>query len=75
MKLIANIDVQTFFKVIAQCNGDVFFHSEEGDHLNLKSTLSQYIFAVIESGGKLLTSGEIICTNVKDEEKLKDFAK
>ena len=38
---IQNIDA--FFHVIDQCRGDVLLVTGEGDRLNLKSKLSQYV--------------------------------
>ena len=43
MKLMNIKDVNTFFKVIDECQGDVFLASDEGDMINLKSKLSQYL--------------------------------
>ena len=41
---IQNInDVESFFKIIDQCKGSVELVSPEGDRINLKSKLSQYL--------------------------------
>lgn len=41
---ISNIsDTEGFFKVINQCKGTVEMITSEGDRLNLKSKLSQYV--------------------------------
>ena len=45
MKLKENIDFIDFIKKIKTCKGDVYFCTLEGDRLNLKSVLSQYIFS------------------------------
>ena len=41
---IQNInDVESFFKIVDQCKGPVELVSPEGDRINLKSKLSQYL--------------------------------
>lgn len=44
MKLKENADLPAFLRQVKKCGGDVFLETQEGDSLNLKSTLSQYIF-------------------------------
>ena len=70
---ITNID--KFFKVIDECAGKVELVTEEGDRLNLKSKLSQYV-----SMAKLFSDGqigelEIIAYEAEDVEKLIQFMK
>ena len=43
MKLTNVKDVQTFLNAVNACQNDVYLKSMEGDVLNLKSSLSQYI--------------------------------
>ncbi|MCA5011138.1 polya polymerase, partial [Clostridioides difficile] len=43
MKIQNITDVEKFFKVIEQCKGTVELVSKEGDRINLKSKLSQYL--------------------------------
>ena len=43
MKIQNISDVNTFFKVIDSCKGTVELVSPEGDRINLKSKLSQYL--------------------------------
>nr|WP_314464743.1 hypothetical protein [uncultured Clostridium sp.] len=73
MKLISTINVIEFLHAVSACHGDVFFHTPEGDILNLKSTLSQYIFAVIESKPALLETGDIICKDANDMIHLQNY--
>lgn len=41
---IVNIDnVEAFFQMISECRGKVELVSPEGDRINLKSKLSQYV--------------------------------
>lgn len=43
MKITNVKNVDGFFEQVGKCNGNVFLHTEEGDKLNLKSKLTQYI--------------------------------
>lgn len=43
MKLVNINDVDGFFNMINQCKGTVELVSPEGDRINLKSKLSQYL--------------------------------
>lgn len=43
MKLYNLKDINGFFDIVNSCKGKVFIVSSEGDRLNLKSTLTQYI--------------------------------
>lgn len=52
MKLQNITDVDKFFKVIDECRGTVELVSNEGDRINLKSKLAQYLsMATIFSNG------------------------
>ena len=68
---ITNID--KFFKVIDSCDGKVELVTGEGDRLNLKSKLSQYVsLANIFSDGEI-EELEIIAAEPSDVEKLVNF--
>lgn len=43
MKIVNLTNVDEFFKVVDKCEGRVELVSSEGDRLNLKSKLSQYV--------------------------------
>lgn len=45
MKLKTGIDVQVFLNSVKKCVSDVYLNTAEGDHMNLKSALSQIVFA------------------------------
>ncbi len=52
MKIQNISDVEKFFQVIDQCKGTIELVSAEGDRINLKSKLSQYLsMASIFSNG------------------------
>ena len=43
MKILNITDVNRFFEVLEQCKGKVELVPSEGDRLNLRSKLSQYV--------------------------------
>ena len=68
---IRNID--EFFKVIDSCKGRVELVTGEGDRLNLKSKLSQYVsLAKVLSGGQI-PEMELMVSDSEDVAKLLDF--
>jgi hypothetical protein len=73
MHLRKNIKIHDFLEAIKTCDGDVFFKTPEGDCLNLKSTLCQYIFTSISDLDTLVCTGSIVCDLQDDYIKLKDF--
>ena len=54
MKVQKIADVEGFFKVVDSCKGRVELVTGEGDRLNLKSKLSQYV-----SMANIFSNGEI----------------
>ena len=71
---VSNIkDIEGFFKVIDQCKGKVELVTGEGDRLNLKSKLSQYVsMAKIFSNGEI-PEMELIAHEKEDVDRLIDF--
>lgn len=66
-------DVDKFFEVIDECVGKVELVTGEGDRLNLKSKLSQYVsMAKIFSDGTIAEL-EIIAYEPEDINKLVSF--
>ena len=61
MKLKQGIDLSLFLKVAQQCTGGVFFETDEGDRLDLKSTLSQFVFTAALAARLSSTTGRICC--------------
>ena len=63
MRLKENAKLVEFLQCTKQCAGEVYFKSAEGDILNLKSQLSQYIFlaALVSENIRYLPEGEIEC--------------
>ena len=63
-------DINKFFEVIDQCRGKVELVTGEGDRLNLKSKLSQYVsLANIFSNGEI-PELEIIAYEKEDVDRL-----
>lgn len=50
MKLKKNINYSEFFRTVQTCEGEVILETPEGDQLNLKSTLSQFVFTAAICG-------------------------
>lgn len=70
MKIQNITDVEKFFKVIEQCEGTVELVSNEGDRINLKSKLSQYLsMATIFSNG-MINELELVAHEPADVERL-----
>lgn len=68
-----NVKLQEFMKVLDTCEGKVYMVTDEGDRLNLKSTLSQMLgFSALIEGGTV-TKARIECSNPEDESKLFRF--
>ena len=66
-------DIDKFFEVIDSCKGKVELITGEGDRLNLKSKLSQYVsMANIFSNGEI-PELELIASEPEDVMKLVDF--
>ena len=66
-------DIDKFFKVIDSCQGKVELVTGEGDRLNLKSKLSQYVsMANIFSNGEI-PELEIVAYEAEDIDKLISF--
>ena len=73
MKVQNITDIDAFFRVVDACSGKVELVTGEGDRLNLKSKLSQYVsMANIFSNGEI-PELEIIAYEKEDIDKLINF--
>ena len=73
MKIERISNVQEFFKIIDSCKGRVELLTGEGDRLNLKSKLTQYVaLANIFSNGEI-PQLELIASEKEDVDKLLNF--
>ena len=73
MHINPNINILNFLKQVQKCSAEVLFETSEGDRIDLKSTLSQYIFFTIVSNPELLQSGTIRFEQDEDIKLLKNF--
>ena len=58
MRLKENADLIRFLEKVKECEHDVYFYTGEGDKLNLKSTLSQFLFSAVAAEDEMLKSGK-----------------
>ena len=73
MKVTNLSNIEGFFKVVDSCSGKVELVTGEGDRLNLKSKLCQYVsMANIFSNGEI-PELEIIAYEREDIDKLINF--
>lgn len=72
MKLKENIDVSALLATAESCSGDVFFHTKDGDILNVKSLLSRYVVVSVCKPGELQHS-RVVCTNEDDYNVLAEY--
>ena len=71
MKFYGIKDIEGFFNIINDCKGSVELVTSDGDRLNLKSRLCQYIsFAKIVAGENSIPEMEIIASDGEDRAKL-----
>lgn len=68
---ISNVD--GLFEVISTCKGAVELVSEEGDCINLKSRLSQYLAVAGAFSDGYIRSLELRIAEPEDKEKIFDF--
>lgn len=73
MKIKKGIDINAFLDTIKKCEGNVYYKTIEGDQLNLKSLLSQYILISIIDNPDLTDNGVIDCTREQDFALLGEF--
>ena len=73
MKVQNITDIDKFFKVVDSCKGKVELITGEGDRLNLKSKLSQYVsMANIFSNGEI-PELELVAHEPEDINRLVEF--
>ena len=73
MKVMGIKDIDKFFEVVYSCKVKVELVTGEGDRLNLKSKLSQYVsLANIFSNGEI-PELEIVAYEKEDIDKLMDY--
>jgi len=73
MRLKRNFDTIAFLQRVKQCSGDVIYKTGEGDILNLKSTLSCYVFSMANSSEEIEKQSWIECDEEEDYAVLGEF--
>lgn len=73
MKVTNITDVNALFKVIDECKGRVELVTNEGDRLNLKSKLSQYVALANVFGDGKIDEMELIAYEPEDVNRLIEF--
>lgn len=66
MKLKQGISLPAFLDQVKECQGEVYFKTNEGDCLNLKSVLTTYIFVTLMMEPEVLENGWITCEDMAD---------
>mgnify|MGYP001112552709 CR=1 FL=1 len=73
MKIKPETDLKQFFYQIHHCKGNVWFCTQEGDKLNLRSCLTQYIFVAAFLEKVLTLDGSLYCEYDTDILRLSEF--
>lgn len=67
------VTVPALYRVLKSCRADVYFITAEGDELNLKSTLSQFVFAAVCAGELRELKGCIQLEDPQDTAALAEY--
>lgn len=73
MRIAENLNEQAFLDAVSRCSGEVLFSTTEGDRINLKSRLCQYIFALIIRNKELMAEAQVVCERENDYALLREF--
>ena len=73
MKVQNITDIDKFFEVVDRCSGKVELVTGEGDRLNLKSKLSQYVSIANIFSNSEIPELEIVVYEPDDIERLTEF--
>ena len=73
MKVQNITDIDKFFEVVDRCSGKVELVTGEGDRLNLKSKLSQYVSIANIFSNSEIPELEIVACEPDDIERLTEF--
>ena len=73
MKITHIADTRKFLEIIDSCSGKVELHTAEGDCLNLKSKLSQYISLVGILEDKEMKDLNLVVYEEADRKRLEAF--
>jgi len=73
MRLKSDVKLVDLISQSKLCKEDVFFKTEDGDVLNLKSLLSSLLLQTLTNDRSLLVRGNIVCINENDYGVLSEF--
>lgn len=73
MKLNPNISIPDFLSAVQDCRHDVWFITPEKDRLNLRSALSQFVFAGVVAGNLENLAGEVVPEDRADLPRIRQF--
>ena len=74
MKIDKVKDIDQLFEVVDGCDGGVTLVTTEGDRLNIKSKLTQYVaVSYIFTAGSRIGEMELLADKPEDEAKLKAY--
>lgn len=75
MKLKQGVSLPAFLDQVKKCQGEVYFKTNEGDCLNLKSVLTTYIFVTLMMEPEVIENGWITCEDTADYGILNTYLK
>ena len=73
MKITNIQDINDFFKVVDKCEGRVELTSSEGDRINLKSKLTQFVAMAQLMNTTYVKELEIVAFRTEDANRLLDY--
>ena len=73
MKIKPNANIPRFLQAVQSCQGAIRYTTPEGDDLNLKSALSQFVFAAVVAGQLEEMHGDIKLQNSEDLSVVQSF--
>lgn len=73
MKLQTNANIPKFLQTVQKCRGAVTYVTPEGDNLDLKSALAQFVFAAVIAGESEQLHGEIEFEDMADIPSLQGY--
>lgn len=73
MKLKPTADIPAFLQAVQHCKAKVCFTTADHDELNLKSTLSQFVFTAVCTGNLRELNGNIEVEDPQDAERLAEY--
>jgi len=66
-------DCMDFLQAVRNCREDVYLVTTDGDRLNMKSILSQYVFSAIAGKEVFIKNAVLSCSLAEDFELLQPF--